>query len=616
MFKKAFIITSLMAASFFITYIALAQEEQGSDEVKIDTEISAEDLGVQKARILPDSPMYGFKNIFRGIREGITRNPIKKAEIQLRHSNEKVVEAKQLIEEKGTKKAQEQAVKVLKSANNDFEKIAKQGERFVGAEKFLNKIADQSLKQQVVIQRLQEQVPEEVFTKIEENRQQHLEKFGRVMNKAIKNPEQMQNFLPQVIENQKGSDFKELKAVEILRDLEDKVSPEQKEALRLAQQIMSQKFEQRFNGLPQGERQEKFQKYVEFMPGNPARQFEALETMKQNFQSPEIMQGMELAKDKAVQKFENRFSQFQGEEARREFMSSWRDGDPEDLRTMTEIEMRIGENQNFQNFQQEARNNFRDRFSENPEALRQNSVFQKMAENPDIVDLKMNEELKSFNFIREFKDQATQKFIENAKEGTGPVNPPIPGGLKILQEIKSQLPSQAQGGIDRAIQAQTQTVERYLERVDDPNVFQRYKQQIEGDQTIKNQIQRFAPRILQQQQPSSAGQPRMPAEPGQIKPMEGGERIQLFEGQQGTKQIQPEFQTQTQFQPPQPQFQPISEPQLAPEPQPQIQFQQPPATEPFTAPSEPIQTAPLPQIFPNFWQSFLGTVSNYFPAVR
>lgn len=491
------------------------EEERKPEEVKLDTEIKAEDLGVEKARVLPGSFFYGFKNFFRGTQEVLTLNSVKKAELRLQHANEKIIEIQQLAEEQGAEKASEISAGVIRGINRNFERIANQGDKLKKAkakdgqrvEKLLDKIADNSLKQQIVLQNLQGQVPEKAFAQIEEARQRNLEMFGQVMTKVAENPQELAQRLPRIIENREGSDFKELKAVEILRELEDKAPEETKEALRLAQNALAQRFEQRFAALPEKTRTEKLNNYVEFLPGNAVRQFETLETMKQNFQSPKTMQEMEIAKDGALRKFENQFSRFDGDEARQAFMQPWREGSPEALRTMTEMEMRMEPPkddpsappvpvfQNFQQFHQEAQNNFRERFDDNPEALRQNPVFQRMAENPDIVDLKLTQDLsrafqpgqeapgpiepegaapppqpRTFDFMKEVRNQATEKFIENT-ENNDQTNrfifgPPVPGGLKVLEEIRGRAPFQAQAGLNRAIEAQTQTVERHAERVE------------------------------------------------------------------------------------------------------------------------------------------------------
>lgn len=512
MTNKKFVLAGLLLSGLILWGEILAQEEAESEEVKIDTEIEAEDLGVKEARVLPGSFFYGFKNFFREAQETFTRDPVKKAEAQLRHANEKMVEVKQLMEKDNSEKSAEIAAGVISGINKNFERIVQQSDKLKQAkakdsqrvEKFLDKIADQSLKQQVVLQRLQERVPEKVFAKIEQSRQEHLEKFGQVMTKVSENPEELAQRLPRIIENRRGSDFKELKAVEILRDLEDKVPEEAKEALRQAQVTLSQKFEQRFAAISPEVRKEKLQNYVESLPGNAVRQFEAFDRMRESFQSEGMAEEMELAKDKALQKFENQFSRFQGQEARQAFMRPWREGSPEALRTMTEMEMRLEPNSDFQQFRQEAQNNFRERFSENPEELRQNRVFQRMGENPDIVDLKMSQDLvKIFSpsekepiqgFMRDFQEQTTQKFIDNVSsqpKGEGFFGPPVPGGLKVLEEIKSQVPFQGQPGLNRAMEVQTQTMERHLEQIENPSMFERYKQQIEGDSAIKQRVQQF-----------------------------------------------------------------------------------------------------------------------------
>ncbi len=94
------------------------KEEQKLEEVKIDTTINPEDLEVGKARILPDSPFYGLKNFARGLRRFFTFNPVNRADLDLRFTNEKIIEAMQLIEEKGTEESIEKATNIIEEAGN------------------------------------------------------------------------------------------------------------------------------------------------------------------------------------------------------------------------------------------------------------------------------------------------------------------------------------------------------------------------------------------------------------------------------------------------------------------------------------------------------------------
>jgi len=65
-----------------------------SGAVNLDENIKPEDLGVGDPNILPDSPLYAFKNIGRGFQSFFTRDPVKKAELKLKFANEKIIEAK------------------------------------------------------------------------------------------------------------------------------------------------------------------------------------------------------------------------------------------------------------------------------------------------------------------------------------------------------------------------------------------------------------------------------------------------------------------------------------------------------------------------------------------
>ena len=145
-----------------------------------------------------------------------------------------------------------------------------------------------------------------------------------------------------------------------------------------------------------------------------------------------------------------------------------------------------------------------------------------------------------------------------------------------MEGIRAELPSAAQKGINRAIEVQTQSMQSHIEKIDNPQTFERYKQQIEGDQAIKNQVQQFAPRILQQPPP------RIPVQP--------------FEEKQSAPQPLPATQM------------PASEPQ--PIQQPIQNFSQPESD--FQPAPQPVPTSePAPQpVFPSLWQNFQAAISK------
>jgi hypothetical protein len=96
-----FIAIILIGIGLSFGFFALAQEEPLAEiditqEINLDENIEAQDLGVKEPRILPGSPFYFLKDFGRGIRSFFTFNPVKKAELRLRFANEKLIEAKKL----------------------------------------------------------------------------------------------------------------------------------------------------------------------------------------------------------------------------------------------------------------------------------------------------------------------------------------------------------------------------------------------------------------------------------------------------------------------------------------------------------------------------------------
>ena len=69
----------------------LAQEDipvKISEAVAMDENITAADLGIAEPMLLPTSPYYPVKNIWRGVRTFFTFNPVKKAELKFQFANE------------------------------------------------------------------------------------------------------------------------------------------------------------------------------------------------------------------------------------------------------------------------------------------------------------------------------------------------------------------------------------------------------------------------------------------------------------------------------------------------------------------------------------------------
>lgn len=185
---KVFLVLAVVLASFQLAATTYASED-----------VQAGDLGVKDPRIMPDSPFYFLKNLGRTIQLWLTFDPVKKAELETKFSNEKLIELKVMIEKNKDKKAIGRAADNFK---NEAEKVKKATEKIKSkaaqsqneaVNKFLDKFTQQQVLQGKILDKLETQVPEDVFEKIKGAREKHLEKFQEVMSRLEEKFEDKQN---------------------------------------------------------------------------------------------------------------------------------------------------------------------------------------------------------------------------------------------------------------------------------------------------------------------------------------------------------------------------------------------------------------------------------------
>jgi hypothetical protein len=248
---KIFLIIALLASGL----IVFAQETpiNVNEEVNLDEEVKAEDLEISKPKVLPDSPIYFLKNWGRGIRLFFAFNRTKNAELRLKFANEKIIEAEKLAQLKKNPKAIE---KVLTSFQKDLSEVEKTNPE--NLKKFSEKLMQQQLLHQKILKKLETQVPPEVFAKIKENREKHLERFAKVMQKVEENfPEK----LAETLEKEKGSKFKEFKNLEVLKEIEEKLPEETKGKIQEKREKILESLNENLENMSDEEK-EKFKEYL------------------------------------------------------------------------------------------------------------------------------------------------------------------------------------------------------------------------------------------------------------------------------------------------------------------------------------------------------------------
>ena len=302
-----------------IFFAVSAQEASPVEEaVNLDEDIQPEDLGVSEPKLLSDSPFYFLKNWARGIQSVLTFNPVKKAELRMKFANEKLIEAKKMVEKtkdpEKIKKATENYQQEVEKIKNQVEKIKEKVKENPQVESFLDKFIHQQTLHEKLLEKLETQVPSQAFEKIKEAREAHLERFQSVMLKLEDRPEKITEKLDKILEEQKGSEFKEFKNLEVLKNLEEKVPEEAKEAIKQAEGKALKRLQGNLEKMSP-EDQERFKDYLEKVSGEKEKHMEILENLKKGLkEKPEIQQKIIESRDKILEKIKIEKSEEKPEE--------------------------------------------------------------------------------------------------------------------------------------------------------------------------------------------------------------------------------------------------------------------------------------------------------------
>jgi len=241
--SKILVLVSLLAIGFWATTAsALAQEQT-----------SKMDLGVENPGILPSSPFYFLKEWRRSITRFFTTNPVKKAELELNEANERAAEIKKLEETAPSK------IEAITKATNNYQQNMerlrarleqlKQTSENPNVDKLVEKLIDRSIKHNELFDNLKDKFQEQ--TDLRNRLEAGQEKISEVISEIpqrFENATEFQQKLLDKIQDLPDSPLKEVRAVEILNKIEQKLSGQQ-EKIQEAKDNLIQKAENKLNEL-------------------------------------------------------------------------------------------------------------------------------------------------------------------------------------------------------------------------------------------------------------------------------------------------------------------------------------------------------------------------------
>lgn len=312
--KSLIISLAILLLVFPISFISAQDEEiiisaEAQQEVDLDEDIQPADLEVSQPTILPDSPFYFFKNLGRGIKTFFTFDPIAKTKLRERFANEKLMELKKMVEmNKNTnaiRNAAQNYQEEIETVKKFVERIRTTAQENEEVGKFLDKYIQHNILHQRVLQKLETQVPAEVFEKIQQTRESHLERFSDVMIKLedkAKIPERLEKNLEAI----KGGDFKDFKNLEILDDLKEKLPEDIRDRIEERKDSILNNLREKLENLPE-ERRDILKEYIEKISGDKIKQLDILSALEGTELSDKLKAVIGRAKEISVQGIENQY---------------------------------------------------------------------------------------------------------------------------------------------------------------------------------------------------------------------------------------------------------------------------------------------------------------------
>jgi len=314
----------IMAALFIVPCFVIAQEaasENSATELQIDETVTAQDLGVGEQNVLPGSFWYGFKEIWRGARVILTVDRLKKAELRLEHANERIIEAQNLVEEKGDEESLEKIGQVMERYQKDMEKaqeaiskITIKMEDNPQLEQFAEKLTNSEINKRKVLQKLEsnKNISEVTMGKVIIAKEKSGEKFGQIIQEIVSS-DKIAERIEVVLETQAGSEFKDIKQLQIIKDIKENVSPEMREQL---EKVEVNRMDNISDKLRQANTQvkERVNQYLEDTSGDEVNQLEVINDIKTKTSISGVLRnGLEIIEESKAKIFEEKVQGIQNE---------------------------------------------------------------------------------------------------------------------------------------------------------------------------------------------------------------------------------------------------------------------------------------------------------------
>lgn len=266
---------------------AFAQDSSTTNQAVVsqDETVSLEDLQAGDPRILPASPFYFFKELTRGLQRVFTFDSVKKAELELKITNEKAAEVKKTQNTQGSEavqKAVENYQKAQESLKVRLESL-KETSQNPNVDKLLDKVAERMVKHEKLLDEISSNGQTEG---LKESVRKAKEKVGETTGAAI-SKDSVAAFvsrLEKALVEDKGGALKDVRSLDIIDRVMEKAPEQAKASLqRLKDDFSTRAKESIQSAIEQGDA-ESVKNILEKLPGDPVKRSMLLEELQNNAQ--------------------------------------------------------------------------------------------------------------------------------------------------------------------------------------------------------------------------------------------------------------------------------------------------------------------------------------------
>jgi len=513
--KQLVISTTILPGQVQQAVQALAKQEIKEEQANATLANSA-------AQVAPTNtpPAQSFID---SLQEALTTDPSDKAKLKLKQIDRMIQQLQAVLQKDTSNKAVDQAVDSIQTIGQETDGVAT--DKNVQADRaILAMQIEQYNRVQLMLQKIEDKLPIGSYLKIEEARTRYLVSGAQRSLNAAPNLEMVHNVALKEVAKQVGTDFTELKAIEILTDIGSGLNPQAKQKLSGLQKELALQFEKRMLKLSPNIRNRKLQNYIVFSYGNPLNQVQSFNQMQYFLTDREMILAVESLKELAVQKLEDRVSEIKDKDTLDTFLdSSFKS--PQDLKVlaMMKLDVLAGQNENRKKQIAQLEADSQDKIIATfGKAKNLNDYFTQSASvSADLLDVSVTSQLATIlenspqvsadvkNIMTNIKQKTLTGFVANIAKNNFITQPklrynpvsanadvrlliPAPQAVALLESIKNELSNQDKSNIVIAEKVNTSILATHLlTQVNDPIVFGQYQKFIQDNQQVKQLIQTY-----------------------------------------------------------------------------------------------------------------------------